>query len=189
MEQEHKGLEQSKSLWLAESEKPSFPTVSEDLTADVIIVGAGITGIATAFEMTERGLDVIIIDADQVLQGTTGHTTAKITSQHDVYYHELIQHIGMPKARLYVEANEKAKELIQARVKEYDIDCQLEVKDAYLYTTEENGVKKLKKELDAYKQLGIDREWKTALPFDAGIKAALAMTQQAQFHPLHFFMH
>ncbi|WP_312118476.1 NAD(P)/FAD-dependent oxidoreductase, partial [Brevibacillus reuszeri] len=85
-----------------------------------------------------------------------------------------------------VEANEKAKELIQARVKEYDIDCQLEVKDAYLYTTEENGVKKLKKELDAYKQLGIDREWKTALPFDAGIKVALAMTQQAQFHPLHY---
>lgn len=71
-------------------------------------------------------------------------------------------------------------------MKEYDIDCQLEVKDAYLYTTEENGVKKLKKELDAYKQLGIDREWKTALPFDAGIKVALAMTQQAQFHPLHY---
>ncbi|WP_249705417.1 FAD-dependent oxidoreductase [Bacillus zhangzhouensis] len=186
MEQEHKGMKQAKSLWLAESQKHSFPSASEDLTADVIIVGGGITGIATAFEMTERGLDVIIIDADQLLQGTTGHTTAKITSQHDVYYHELIQQIGMPKARLYVEANEKAKDLIQARVKEHEIDCQLEVKDAYLYTKEESGIKKLKKELDAYKQLGIDREWKTELPFDTDIKAALAMTQQAQFHPLHY---
>lgn len=172
MKQEHKGSEQAKSLWIAESQKHSFPAVHEDLTADVIIVGGGITGIATAFEMTERGLDVILIDADQLPQGTTGHTTAKITSQHDMYYHELIQQIGMPKARLYVEANEKAKELIQTRVKEYDIDCQLEIKDAYLYTKEESGVKKLKKELDAYKQLGIDREWKTALPFDADIKVS-----------------
>lgn len=88
----------------------------------------------------------------------------------------------MPKARLYVEANEKTKELIQARVKKYDIDCQLEVKDAYLYTKEESGVKKFKQEVDAYKQLGIDREWKTALPFDASIKAALAMTH----HLLHY---
>ena len=95
MEQEHKGMEEAKSLWLSDSRKHSFPSVNEDLTADVIIVGGGITGIAAAFEMTERGLDVIIIDADQLLQGTTGHTTAKITSQHDVYYHELIQHIGM----------------------------------------------------------------------------------------------
>ncbi|MGA3881985.1 FAD-dependent oxidoreductase, partial [Bacillus pumilus] len=107
------------------------------LPAAVIIVGGGITGIATAFALPKRGLDVIIIDADQLLQGTTGPTTAKITSQHDVYYHELIQQIGMPKARLYVEANEKAKELIQARVQKYDSDCQLEVKDAYLYTKEE----------------------------------------------------
>ncbi|MDM5297417.1 FAD-dependent oxidoreductase [Bacillus pumilus] len=186
MEQEHKGMDQAKSLWLANNKKYSFPSVSEDLTADVIIVGGGITGIATAFDMTERGFEVILIDADQVLQGTTGHTTAKVTSQHDVYYHELIQQIGMSKARLYVEANEKAKELIQARVKEHQIDCQLEIRDAYLYTKEDSGVNKLKKELDAYKQLGIDREWKTELPFDRDIKAALVMTQQAQFHPLHY---
>ncbi|PCK22200.1 FAD-dependent oxidoreductase [Bacillus pumilus] len=186
MEQEHKGMDQAKSLWLTESKRHSFPTVTEDLTADVIIVGGGISGIATAFEMTERGFDVLIVDADRLLQGTTGHTTAKVTSQHDVYYHELIQHIGMPKARLYVEANEKAKELIQTRVKEHKINCQLEIKNAYLYTKEESGVKKLKKELDAYTQLGIDREWKTELPFDADIQAALVMTEQAQFHPLHY---
>ncbi|WP_353856197.1 FAD-dependent oxidoreductase [Bacillus sp. Bos-x628] len=186
MEQEHKEMDQSQSLWLADKKKDSFPSVSEDLTADVIIVGGGITGIATAFEMTERGLDVIMIDANELMQGTTGHTTAKVTSQHDVYYHELIQHIGMPNARLYVEANEKAKELIQTRVKEHQIECQLEVRDAYLYTKEESGVKKLKKELDAYKQLGIDHDWKTELPFDPEIKAALVMKQQAQFHPLHY---
>ncbi|MFS0654973.1 FAD-dependent oxidoreductase [Bacillus sp. 179-C3.3 HS] len=186
MEQEHKGKEQATSLWLAQNKKHSFPPVSEDLTADVIIVGGGITGIATAYDMTERGYDVILIDADHLLQGTTGHTTAKITSQHDVYYHELIQQIGMPKARLYVEANEKARELIQKRIEEHQIDCQLEVRDAYLYTKEEKGVKKLEQELDAYKQLGIDRDWKTDLSFDPDIKAALVMTQQAQFHPLQY---
>ncbi|MFB8733856.1 hypothetical protein ACEQPO_07790 [Bacillus sp. SL00103] len=57
MEQEHKGLEQAKSLWIADSQKHFFHHVHEDLTADVIIVSGSITGIATAFEMTERGLD------------------------------------------------------------------------------------------------------------------------------------
>ncbi|WP_289406580.1 FAD-dependent oxidoreductase [Bacillus pumilus] len=75
---------QTISLWIADSQKHSFPPVHEDLTADVIIVGGSITGIATAFEMTTHGLDVIINDADQLLQGTAGHTTAMITSQHDI---------------------------------------------------------------------------------------------------------
>ncbi len=82
MEQEHKGMEQAKSLWLAGSQKYSFPAVSEDLTADVIIVGGGITGIAAAFEMTERGLDVIIIDAEQLLQARPD--TQRLKSPHSM---------------------------------------------------------------------------------------------------------
>ncbi|MGE6630883.1 FAD-dependent oxidoreductase [Bacillus sp. NPDC077027] len=184
MDHEHKRKDQAASLWLAKQMDHSFPSVEEDLTADVIIVGGGITGIATAYELTERGLSVILIETERLLQGTTGRTTAKITSQHDVYYHELIQHIGMQKARLYVEANEKAKEQIHARILDQQIECHFEWKDAYLYTTEDSGVKKLKKELEAYQKLGIDREWLTEIPVNLKVKAALAMKQQAQFHPL-----
>ncbi|GAA3326213.1 hypothetical protein GCM10020331_061190 [Ectobacillus funiculus] len=78
-------------------EFPSFPKLDRDIEADVAIVGGGISGIITAYLLVQEGLQVALLDASTILNGTTGHTTAKITAQHDLIYDEFINHLGEEK--------------------------------------------------------------------------------------------
>lgn len=86
------------SYWLASTtDIPNFPKLSEDIQVDVAIVGAGITGITTAYLLSKKGLNIAVVDTGRILHGTTDHTTAKITAQHDLIYSEFLSHFGKEK--------------------------------------------------------------------------------------------
>jgi len=82
------------SYWMASTPKANYPTLEEDIKVDVAIIGGGITGIATSYMLGKAGVKVAVIEADRILQGTTGHTTAKITSQHDLIYSKIYSQNG-----------------------------------------------------------------------------------------------
>src|SRR5690625_6617225 len=93
----------SKPYWHDTIQKEPFPPLDQSIKTDVAIVGGGITGITTAYLLSQQDLNVTLIDADTLLSGTTGHTTAKITAQHGLIYDELTQHFGQEKAQLNYE--------------------------------------------------------------------------------------
>src|SRR5690625_4789730 len=133
----------STSYWRDSVNLPTFPTLEDEkIMVDVGIVGAGITGITTAYLLSKQGLNVCLIDAGMILNGTTGHTTAKITAQHGLIYDELINHFGEEKAKLYYDANEKARQFIEETVKELDISCHFTTEDAYIYTNSDEEDRK-----------------------------------------------
>lgn len=177
------------SYWRTNIDFPEFPSLDKDLHVDVVIVGAGITGITSAYLLVNEGLKVAVIEASKVLDGTTGHTTAKITAQHDLIYDEFIRNMGKSKAKLYYEANKEALNFIQETVQQHKIDCDLSSQDAYIYATTEEYAKKIEKEEEAYKELGIDGELVDSIPFDIEIQTALVMKDQAQFHPTKYLTH
>ncbi|MDF2536853.1 MAG: putative Rieske 2Fe-2S iron-sulfur protein, partial [Bacillales bacterium] len=76
------------SYWHASTQLQTFPSLSSDIETEVCIVGAGITGITTAYLLAKKGIQVVVIDSDTILKGTTGFTTAKITAQHGLIYDE-----------------------------------------------------------------------------------------------------
>ncbi|MDF2854886.1 MAG: (2Fe-2S)-binding protein [Neobacillus sp.] len=169
-----------------ETELPSFDKLQEDITVDVAIVGAGITGITTAYLLSKEGLKVAIIEAGGVLNGTTGHTTAKLTAQHGLKYDELIAHFGEEKAKLYYESHTSAIQFVEQTAKDKGIDCDFSKQDAYVYAVTDEYAKKVETEMSAYQKLGIDGEIVGNIPFDIQIKKAILMRNQAQFHPLKF---
>ncbi|MFD6440451.1 FAD-dependent oxidoreductase [Peribacillus sp. NPDC060186] len=69
---------------------PSFSNLEKYITTDVLIVGGGITGITSAYLLVKQGVKVTLIEAGEILNGTTGQTTAKITAQHGLIYDQLI---------------------------------------------------------------------------------------------------
>ncbi|MXQ55908.1 FAD-dependent oxidoreductase [Shimazuella alba] len=164
----------------------SYFRLKGDSQTDVVVIGAGIAGITTAYLLSKEGKKVILLDAGKVGNGTTGHTTAKITAQHDVIYDELIQHFGSAKAEDYYQANMKAKKFIEDTIQQLAIDCDFKQEDAYLYTIEDANMEKLEKEAKAYETLGIKGAYVDKLPLDLGQKAGLIMPNQAQFHPLRY---
>jgi len=165
-----------------EIELPTFDKLNEDIQVDVAIVGAGITGITAANILSQAGVKIALLEAGGVLNGTTGHTTAKLTAQHGLIYDELISHFGEDKARLYYESQTKAMEFVEGK----GIDCDFSRQDAFVYSYTDPYVSKIKNEMSAYEKLGITGSLEENIPFDIQITSAIRMNNQAQYHPLKF---
>lgn len=174
------------SYWLDSIDLPDFPKLEDSVETDVGIVGGGIVGITAAYLLAEQNYNVVLIDADKLGNGTTGHTTAKLTAQHGLIYDELIQHLGLEKAKQYYQSNVEAKRFVEEQIQELDIDCDYRQEDAYLFTNDESYLSKLENEKKAYDQLEIAGELTDHMPLDIPIKSALIMKNQAEFHPLKY---
>lgn len=173
-----------KSLWSESCKFRKREALNKDIKTDVLVIGAGIAGILTAYMLKQKGREVVVIDAAEIASGNTKNTTAKITSQHDLIYSKLITEFGEEKARQYEKANELAIKKYKEIIEDKRIECDFEEKPAYVYSLNEVDV--LKEEVEAAKNLGIDAEFvqEANLPFK--INGALKFNNQAQFNPLKF---
>ena len=95
------------SLWLNTTEDfRSFDKLEKDTQCDVCIIGAGLTGLATAYYLSKQGLKVVILEKEPfICNQTSGNTGAKITSQHGLFYNYLINNFGKNYALQYLNAN------------------------------------------------------------------------------------
>lgn len=173
-----------KSVWTEGYEFRKRESLDKDMEIDVLVIGAGIAGILTAYMLKKKGVDVAIIEAKEIASGNTKNTTAKITSQHNLIYHKLIKEFGEEKAKEYALANELAIKKFQEIIKEENIDCDFEKEDAYLYSL--NDIDKLQKEFEAAKKLGIKPELVNNVEIPIEVKGALKFSNQAQFNPIKF---
>lgn len=173
--------------WMASTTNTEYPALDKDIKIDVAIVGGGITGILCAYWLNKEGVKTAIIEADRILQGTTGHTTAKITSQHGLIYSK-VKKISEEFAKQYADANQTAIQMYESIAKEYNIECDFVPQSAYIYTHEDKYVENIINETNIASSLGIKAEYleETPLPFD--VKAAVRFDDQAQFHPRKFLL-
>jgi glycine/D-amino acid oxidase-like deaminating enzyme len=122
------------SYWRNSTDMPSYPALEKDLDTDVLVIGAGIAGITTAYELTKRGRSVVLIEGRELISGTTGYTTSKLTAQHDIIYQGLIERYGEETAKQYFQANLQAINYVKDTSAEHGIDCEFEEQEAYIYT-------------------------------------------------------
>ncbi|WNF36208.1 FAD-dependent oxidoreductase [Bacillaceae bacterium IKA-2] len=174
--------------WRKNLQIPSFQALEEDISTDVTIVGAGITGITTAYLLSLEGVKVTLIDAGKILNGTTGHTTAKLTAQHGIIYDEFINHFGRDGAEMYYQANDMGRAFVKNIIQTLRIDCDFAEHDAYIYTNSDQEFKKLEKEAKAYEKLNIKGKLVETMPLTLPMKKAIVMEKQAQFHPLKYLL-
>lgn len=174
------------SLWQSTETLPHFPKLSGNRKTSVLIIGGGITGVLTAFFLHRHKVPYILVEKDEICQKTTGNTTAKITLQHGLIYHKIMEKYGKEKARMYYQANLAA--LNQYKKLCTNIDCDYEKKDNYVYITDstQNGMEKLEKEMRALELLGQKSFLRENLNIPLDIKGAVCCPEQAQFHPLKF---
>lgn len=180
-------MEKDNSFWLKSFKVNNFEKLKKDVKADVCIVGGGLTGLTTAYYLAKQRYKVVLIEKDTILSKTSGHTTAKITSQHGLFYDYLINSKGEDFARKYLEGNEKAKENIKGIINAEKIHCDFERKSAYVFTEKESEVQKIKDEVKAVKSLNVvDCDFVEKLPLNLDIKGAIEFKNQAQFNPVKY---
>ena len=181
------------SLWISSKSDDDFSKYISEVkkenaeeNCDVCIIGAGIFGLTCAYYLSKLGFKVIVLDKYKIGHKTTGHTTAKITSSHGLFYDYLINSYGKEYAKSYLDANEKAIADIKQIIDDEKIKCDFEFQNNYVYTTKKEDLKKVKDEVKAVQNLGHNCEFvtKTGLPFE--VEGAICFKNQAQFHPLKY---
>ncbi|WP_181186187.1 FAD-dependent oxidoreductase [Alkalicoccus urumqiensis] len=178
------GLPQStESYWLQAREKTGFPPLKEDIYADTAVIGGGLAGMMSAYELSRRGRDVVVLEARTLFEGTSGKTTAKLSSQHGLHYAKMLKMHGRKKARLYFEAQEEAIAAVE-RLAEAGASCDFERKEACIYAETYEGKRELEKEARAYHALGIPGIYEEVDSPSERVKAKLRLPDQAQFHPV-----
>ena len=175
-----------KSVWSASCELQKREPLPLDRTADVVVIGAGMAGILTAYMLQECGADVTVIEGAEIASGMTKNTTAKITSQHQLIYDRLITQMGEELAGQYASANQCAVAQYRELIRQNGIACHYEELPAYVYSLDETD--KLQAEVKAANRLGIPAKFvqNTTLPYAARVRGAVKFPRQAQFHPLEF---
>ncbi len=176
------------SYWIASTEDTNYPALNKNITVDIAIVGAGIVGIATAYQLLNSGMSIALFDGDRIAQATTGHTTAKVTSQHGLIYAQLISRFGRELAQQYATANEFVIKELKTIADQNNIDCDYTSLPAFVFTQDQNYVQQIKDEVEAAKSLGISASFVEQIPFSMQIKAGIRFDNQAQFHPRKFLL-
>src|SRR2546423_11636624 len=126
-------LPEPRSYWLADCPPETNPPPATLPEADVAVVGAGIAGITTAYLLKQAGRSVALVEARRLLDGVTGHTTAKVSAQHGLIYAELHDRFGAETAAGYGASQLHALDWLRAEIRRLGVDCQWTDRDSYVY--------------------------------------------------------
>jgi len=173
----------AESYWLATTPDSNYPVLPGDVRVDVAIIGGGIVGITSAFLLKQAGVSVALIEADRIIKGVTGYTTAKITSQHGLIYNRLISELGRDQAKQYADSNQAAIEKIEYIVRSWDISCDFAHKPAYVYAGSEDSAQDILDEVRAARSLGLPASFEDSVPLPIETYGSVRFNHQAQFHP------
>ena len=176
------------SFWERTADKFYTAPLSEDITAQVCVIGAGIAGVTTAYLLAREGRDVVLIDDGPVGGGMTGRTTAHLVNALDDRYFEIEKILGEECSRLYAESHTAAIDRVEAIVGNEKIDCHFERVDGYLFVPPGGSVTDLKDELEALHRAGLTAvERIDKVPAGRfNTDGVLRFPRQAQFHPLRY---
>lgn len=179
-------VETSRSLWMENFAAPAHAPLAGSAEADVVVVGAGIAGLSTAYELARENLSVIVVDRGAVGGGMTGRTTAHLASQFDDYYYAFIRLHGVEDARVYYESQAMAIARIEAIQREESIDCDFKRVDGYLALAPGCDARLLERERDACRRIGFAGvDWADP-PMMTLAGPALRFPGQARVHPLKY---
>lgn len=173
---------QATSIWIATTPTTFYPSLPGDIHVDTVVVGGGIAGISVAHLLKEKGQRVALVESERIVEGTTGNTTAKVTSLHGLKYANLLKRYGEAGAKVYGGANGAAIDKIEEIIKQYDIDCDFLRLPAYTYAQAANDREKVRTEAQVAKAIGLPASYVEDVPLPYETFGAVRFDNQAQFH-------
>ncbi|MBV9550561.1 MAG: FAD-dependent oxidoreductase [Alphaproteobacteria bacterium] len=177
--------EQSRSLW-SEVRLPKFPQLQQSSRTDVLVIGGGIAGLSTAYELVQSGRKVMVVDRGPIGGGMTARTSAHLSYEIDDTYAELIAKHGERNARLYFDSQKAAVDRIEEICSAERMKCDFARIDLFVFAPDKKGRNELEDEIAAAAKVGFAGvEWAKA-PLKGSNRGCLRFPEQARFHPLRY---
>jgi glycine/D-amino acid oxidase-like deaminating enzyme/nitrite reductase/ring-hydroxylating ferredoxin subunit len=171
--------------WAASAPFPQFARLDEDLTTEVVVVGAGITGLTTACLLAQAGKRVVVLERERCATVDTGHTSAHLTMVTDTRMRELVQRFGRSHAQAAWDAGLAAISTIDELIREHGIEAGFEWVDGYLHAplAEESGgeTAHLQEDATLAHDLGFDADFVERVPLVN--RPGVRLANQARVHP------
>ena len=150
--------------WLAQfhqKRRPTYPCHRGHIETDVVVVGGGFTGCATAYAFAEAGIRVALFESNQIGQGSTGASTAMLMQEPDVEFQELMHRYGLRAARKVWQMTRRATLDLVMTLRRLNIKCQLEEEDSIYFATDPEAGRRLRREYEARHSAGLQTSWMT----------------------------
>lgn len=172
----------TESVWEKVSVPPTYPVLEGNIMADVLIIGAGITGLTAGLELARAGLKSVIVEARRIGSGTTGYSTGNLYIAVQPYYQNILAKFGQETVSAVARSRKEALDYIELTVKNHDIDCHFSRRPGYMFVGEKRK-NFLEKEIETLKTAGIEAEYEKNLPFPSDGSFAAHFPNQARFNP------
>ena len=175
-----------KSLWQKDLVNNNFRELNKSVDTDILIIGAGMTGITLAYNLINSNYKVTVLEANKVLSGVTSKSTGKITYLQELIYQDIVKAHNFNAAKLYYEAQKDAIKIIKKNVKENNIDCNLTKSSSITFTNNKREIPKFKKEEKILEKLGVKYYNKKDVLKDKSIKKYIMVNNTYVFHPVKY---
>lgn len=178
----------NKSIWLDNLEYTPNKAIDKDIDVDVLVIGGGITGLSTCFELINSNLNVALVERNIIGHGVTGKSTAKITFLQELIYSNLEKAYNIDVAKKYLYSQKLAIKHVKEIIKDNNIDCNFEEVDSYLFTNNKKDIMKIKKEKDVLETLGEKALEHNIMPDKEDILYGISLKNTGVFHPLKYLI-
>ena len=139
---------------------PDYPRLRGDHTFDVVIIGAGLTGTATAYLCAAGGLKTLVLEAERIGRGSSGRSAGLLLPEPGPAFRDVEQAHGLRGARTAFESWRRATLDGAALLRRLNIKCGLEPVTP-LIVADRDDEKLLRREFDARSKAGAEGTWLT----------------------------
>ncbi|MFC6998736.1 FAD-dependent oxidoreductase [Rufibacter roseus] len=172
------------SIWRQDAEATHYPTLHEEIEADVAIIGGGITGITTAHLLASAGKRVVVLEALQVAESTTGYSTGNLYSYVGEYLQKLKTKYDQETVSRVMASRASAVDMIESLTNKFSIDCHFKRIPFYLTTEHAEEDEFIRNEFEIAQAAGTPAHFDTTSPLPFPIGSAFRLDHQAQFNPM-----
>lgn len=172
----------AKSIWKSQAQGTNFPSLNQDIKADVCIVGGGITGLTAAMQLKDSGMKVVLLEAMKIGDGTTGFSSNHLNTQIDYTYQEVTKKHNSDKAKTVAESRADAIAYIEKMVQKHNLDCDFKRVTGYLYAEKEANEKSVEEEYEYCRRVGLKVNLVDEIPLPIHVYKAIEFADQAQFN-------
>lgn len=173
---------QRKSFWTAR-ETREYPMLRGRITADVAVIGGGLSGLTVGLWLSRAGLRVALAEAGELGSGATAHCAGMVTLASRPQYAALERRSGAQAAQAYAQTQKNALSAVRELAREGGVEC-AEL-DGFLLA-QKGGEERLKAEVEAMRRAGVAAAYEPC-ELSAGVaSAALRLPSALVVHTAHY---
>jgi len=177
--------------WPGQSKQIAKPAALEkDISCDVAIIGAGLTGALLAYALGKEGIDTVVLDKRGIAAGSTSASTALILYEIDVPLFELIRRNGQEKAVRSYQLCLRTIDQLKQTVGKLEEPCGFAPRSSLYLARRKQDVPKLRREFAARKNFGFNVEFLSRREIEQRTSfsrpAALLAADAAEINPHSF---